>query len=60
MARREHGSETAIQKLKREKRICIETLKKNNLLLMTVSVQEYTKIEKELIKANSKGSLNSF
>jgi hypothetical protein len=27
MAQREHGSETAIQKQKREKRICIETLK---------------------------------
>jgi hypothetical protein len=26
-----------------KKRICIETLKKTNLLLMTVSVQKYTK-----------------
>jgi hypothetical protein len=41
MAQREHGSETAIQKQKREKRICIETLRNFFLLLMTVSVQIY-------------------
>jgi hypothetical protein len=44
---------------KTKKRICIETLKQNNLLLMTISVQIY-EIKKEFIKVNSKGSLNSF
>jgi hypothetical protein len=43
MAQREHGSETAIQKQKREKRKkdLHKYIKQNKLLLMTVSVKIY-------------------
>jgi hypothetical protein len=41
MAQREHGSETAIQKQKREKKDLHRDIKKQKLLLMTVSVKIY-------------------
>jgi hypothetical protein len=41
MAEREHQSETAIQKQKQGKKRIYIDIKKNNVLLVTVSVQIY-------------------